>query len=88
VTASPAGTTPDPVYGETLRPVIAVTASDGRYSLVDLPPGKYTGEFSTGCGDSGFMTQWWNHAASRSSASLITVSASATVTGVDASLQH
>ena len=88
VTASPVGAVPDLVYGETLRPVIAVTASDGSYSLVDLPPGKYTVEFSAGCGDSGFTTQWWNHAASRSSASVITVSASATVTGVDASLQH
>ena len=88
VTASPVGATPDPLFGETLHPVIGVSGSDGSYSLVDLPPGKYTVEFSTGCGDSGFITQWWNDAASASSASVVTVSATATVTGIDATLQH
>lgn len=88
VTASPVGPTPDPLFGETLHPVIGVSGSDGSYSLVDLPPGKYTVEFSTGCGDSGFTTQWWNDAASASSASAVTVSATATVTGIDATLQH
>jgi hypothetical protein len=88
VTATPVSATPDPLYGQRLHPVIGVSGSDGSYSLVDLLPGKYTVEFSTGCGDSGFTTQWWNDAASASSASAITVSATATVTGIDATLQH
>jgi hypothetical protein len=88
VTASPVSATPDPLFGDTLQPVIGVSGSDGSYSLVDLLPGKYTVEFSTGCGDSGFTTQWWNDAASQSSASAVSVSATATVTGIDATLQH
>jgi hypothetical protein len=68
--------------------VIGVTGSDGSYSLVDLMPGKYTVEFSTGCGDSGFTTQWWNDASSASSATVVTVPATATVTAIDATLQH
>ena len=88
VTASPVSPTPDPLFGDTLQPVIGVSGSDGSYSLVDLPPGKYTVEFSTGCGDSGFTTQWWNDAASQSSATAVSVSAAATVTGIDATLQH
>jgi len=88
VTASPVSATPDPLFGQTLHPVIGVSGSDGSYSLIDLLPGKYTVEFSTGCGDSGFTTQWWNDAASQSSASAVSVSAAATVTGIDATLQH
>ncbi|HEX9034976.1 MAG TPA: carboxypeptidase-like regulatory domain-containing protein [Streptosporangiaceae bacterium] len=86
VTAYPVNATPDPVAGATLSPVIAVTAADGSYNLVDLLPGQYKVEFSVGCGDSGFADQWWRHARSEQTATVITVSANATVTGIDARL--
>jgi hypothetical protein len=86
VTAFPVDPTPDPLFGQTLRPVIGVSASDGSYSLVDLLPGQYRVKFSVGCGDSGFATQWWNDATSEGSATIVTVAANGTVTGIDASL--
>jgi len=88
VTAFPVNPTPDPLFDETLRPVIAVTGTEGTYSLADLLPGTYHVEFSNGCGASGFATQWWPHATSEQSASDIVVSANSTVTGIDASLGH
>lgn len=86
VTAVPFNPTPDPLSGQTLDNSIAVTAADGSYALVDLPPGHYKVEFSTGCGDSGYQTQWWHHASSAEKATVITVSAAATVTGINATL--
>lgn len=88
VTAVPVNPTPDPLSGGTLGNVIAVTAADGTYALVDLPPGHYKVQFSTGCGDSGFATQWWNDAPSVQTATSISVEAAATVTGINAALQH
>jgi hypothetical protein len=88
VTAVPVNPTPDPLSGATLGNVIAVTAADGTYALVDLPPCHYKVQFSTGCGDSGFATQWWNNAPSMQTATSISVSAAATVTGINAALQH
>jgi hypothetical protein len=86
VTAVPVNPTPDPLVNMTLNPVVGVTRGDGRYSLVDLLPGSYHVEFSIGCGDSGFATQWWQQATSEQFATTIHVSANATVTGIDASL--
>ena len=86
VTAVPVNPTPDPVFSLTLNPVIGVTTSDGRYSLVDLLPGKYHVEFSIGCGDSGFTTQWWQQASSEQTATTINVTANAAVTGINANL--
>jgi hypothetical protein len=86
VTAAPVNPTPDPLLNQTLNPVVAVTTSSGSYSLVDLLPGQYDVKFSIGCGDSGFATQWWRHAASEQSATTISVSANGTVTGIDANL--
>jgi len=86
VTAFPVSATPDPLLNETLQPVIAVSGSDGSYSLIDLLPGQYHVKFSIGCGDSGFATQWWQQATSEQSATTINVSANGTVTGIDASL--
>jgi hypothetical protein len=68
-------------------PVIAVTRS-GRYSVIDLTPGRYRVEFSSGCGASGYVTQWWKNAGSKSTATIITVPASTVKTGIDAVLRH
>ena len=86
VTAFPVSPVPEPLFGDTLNPVIAVTASDGSYSLIDLPPGQYHVKFSIGCGDSGFATQWWQQATSEQTATIINVAANGAVTGIDASL--
>src|SRR5258706_254470 len=86
VTAYPVNATPDPLSGQTLHPVIGVTASDGSYSLIDLLPGQYRVKFSIGCGDSGFTTLWWKQATSEQSASIVTATANGVVTGIDASL--
>lgn len=88
VTATPVDPVPDPAFDAVLHPVIGVTAADGTYTLVGLLPGKYTAEFSAGCGDTGFQTQWWHGSGSASGATVITVSANATVTGIDAKLGH
>ena len=84
VTAVPVDPAPDPLSGQTLDNAIALTAGDGRYALVDLPPGHYKVRFSTGCGDSGFVTQWWDNASSAHTATGISVSAAATVRGINA----
>jgi len=88
VTATPGSAAPDPVFDTAMQDVIGVTAADGSYSLVGLLPGKYTVKFSVGCGDTGFLTQWWHGSSSASGATVVAVSANATVTGIDASLHH
>ncbi len=67
-------------------PEIAITTATGSYSLLEVQPGRYKLKFSTGCGDSGFKTQWWQNATSRATATVITVGAGAAVTGIDAVL--
>jgi hypothetical protein len=86
VTATPVDPVPDPEFGSVLHPVIGVTAADGTYTLVGLLPGKYTAKFSTGCGDTGFQTQWWHDSTSAGGAAVITVPANTTVTSIDARL--
>ncbi len=86
VTATPVDPVADPLLDSVLDPVIGVTVAHGTYALVGLLPGKYTVKFSVGCGDTGFRTQWWRHASSASDATVITVSANGTVTGIDAHL--
>ncbi len=68
-------------------PVIAVTAR-GRYALVELTPGQYRVEFSSGCGAAGYVTQWWRNAASAKTAAVVTVTAGSTVTGIGAALRR
>jgi hypothetical protein len=86
VTAVPVNPVPDPAFGIAWHNSIAVTASDGTYSLVSLPPGQYKVRFSVGCGDTGFTDQWWHDAASAATATVVAVSPSATVSGIDATL--
>jgi hypothetical protein len=60
----------------------------GRYSLTGLLPGKYTVEFRSGCGATGYAAQWWHGAASAATATVITVKAGAVTTGISAALKH
>jgi Carboxypeptidase regulatory-like domain len=73
-------TTP-PVAGST--PVYAVTRGQGGYVLLGLAPGRYKVEFTAGCGATGYRTQWWNRKGSRARATVITVRAGTTATGVN-----
>ncbi|HUD37345.1 MAG TPA: carboxypeptidase-like regulatory domain-containing protein [Streptosporangiaceae bacterium] len=88
VTATPVSPVPDQLYGLVMHPVIAVTGANGTYTVAGLPPGRYTAEFSAGCGATRFATQWWRNSATAAGATIITVSASTTVTAIDAALRH
>lgn len=87
VTAIPFGAGRDPFSGTAPAPDIAISRVTGRYTMLDLAPGQYKIEFTVGCGDSGFATQWWNNASSAKSASVITVGFE-TVPGIDATLRR
>jgi len=65
---------------------VAVTASDGSYELLQLEPGPYIVKFSSGCGASGFATQWWKDAGSVVKAKTVTIDPGASVNSIDASL--
>jgi hypothetical protein len=78
-----AATQTGPVAG---LPVYAVTGSTGSYSIIDLPPGTYRVEFSSGCGATGYRTQWWNDESSSATATPVTVTAGTTTTGISAVL--
>jgi hypothetical protein len=67
-------------------PVLAVT-STGGYTIGDLNPGRYRVEFRSGCGAAGYATQWWRRASSARTATIITVAAGSTVTGISATLR-
>jgi hypothetical protein len=70
------------------QPVQAVTDAAGSYTLIDLPPGKYTVKFTSGCGLTGFATQWWHDASSAASATAIAVRAGTSEDGIDAVLRQ
>lgn len=63
-------------------------AGGGRYSLIGLAPGRYRVRFSSGCGASGYATQWWKDAGSAARATIVTVRASGISTGIDAALRR
>jgi hypothetical protein len=66
-------------------PVVAVTSATG-YTLTDVLPGQYKVQFSSGCGATGYATQWYQGAASKNAATIITVAASQTASGISATL--
>jgi len=86
VTAVPFRTPADPFTGLT-TPEIAITSRSGSYALLGLPPGSYKIEFSAGCGDSGFATQWWRGVSSAGSATPVALRNSV-ISGVDATLRR
>lgn len=65
-----------------------VTDANGEYSVTGLEPGQYTVRFSTEPTGTGLLSEFWDGAASRESAQLITVAGGETFTDVDASLQE
>ena len=92
ITGSVTGTSASPLSGVCVsavplakgEPAIFTVSGGGAYTLADLPPGRYRVEFQAGCGQAGVKTQWWQDAASSAAAKIITVSAGATVSGIDA----
>jgi hypothetical protein len=66
-------------------PIMAISKS-GSFSLAGLLPGRYKVEFSSGCGATGYLTQWWKDVSSRQAATVINVSAAHSVTGIDATM--
>jgi hypothetical protein len=67
----------------------SLTASAaGSYSFAGLIPGKYTVQFSSGCGAVGYPTQWWDNAVSATPAAVLSVRANAVSTGIDAALSN
>ena len=69
-------------------PVVAVTATDGTYALGNLAPGKYTLEFGSGCGATGYVTQFYNGVNSAQAASPVAVTTAMTTTNIDATMQR
>jgi len=65
-------------------PVYAVAGSTGSYSIIDLPPGTYQVQFSSGCGAAGYKTQWWNDRSSSKTATAVTITAGTTTSGISA----
>jgi hypothetical protein len=67
-------------------PETAITTTSGMYTLLGVQPGRYKVKFSTGCGDAGFKTQWWQNASSAATATIITVNPGTPIPGIDAAL--
>ncbi len=88
VVAVPQNTDPDPIGGVPEQTETAISGSTGRYSLIDVPPGQYKVEFTSGCGATGLATQWWDGVTSASQATVVTVQPATTRTGIDATVHH
>jgi hypothetical protein len=84
VTAVPAGKD----FAGLVPPEIAISTKTGGYTLIGVQPGTFKVKFSTGCGASGFTTQWWHGAGTAAAATVITVGAGTTVAGIDAALSR
>ena len=87
VTAVPIAPAADPFDSIPQAAEVAVTTGSGRYALEGLAPGRYKIEFTVGCGNKGYATQWWHDAPSRRSAQVITVSF-ATIAAINAVLRR
>jgi hypothetical protein len=68
------------------QPVVAVTGASGGYTLADLLPGNYKVRFASGCGATGYATQWYNGATSKTGATPVSVGAGQTQSGKNATL--
>ena len=74
-----------PLSGQLFAPYVAVSKS-GSYTLLQLPPGRYKVKFSSGCGATGYRTQWWQDAPTRQTAKIVRVPAGQTISGTSATL--
>lgn len=64
------------------------SGTHGRYAAHGLFPGRYTVEFTGGCGNPRkFAVQWWLGASSRPKATVIKITGAAIATGINASLR-
>ncbi|MCW3492251.1 carboxypeptidase regulatory-like domain-containing protein [Microbacterium sp. SSM24] len=61
------------------------SGSDGTFAITSLPPGDYTVQFWPGQAPD-LIGEWWDDAASRETASIVTVVAEAESSGIDAQL--
>jgi hypothetical protein len=58
--------------------VTSITTAGGGYGIGELVPGKYRVEFRSGCGASGWKTQWWR--------GIVTVTPGTVTSGIDAAM--
>ncbi len=84
VTAVPQATGHDPFFAIPPIPETAITGPEGNYSLIDVQPGRYKVEFSSGCGATGHPTKWWDGVSSASKATVITIKPSTVTSGISA----
>jgi hypothetical protein len=68
-------------------PIYGVTRGSGGYSILGLQPGTYQVEFSSGCGISGYLPQWWHNKNSAGQVNLVTVKSGSTTKGISATLR-
>jgi hypothetical protein len=64
----------------------AQTNSSGAYALSSVPAGSAQVAFSSGCGASNYLTQYYNGKASLASSDPVVVTAGATTSGIDAAM--
>lgn len=69
-------------------PFLAESSASGGYHTGPLLPGRYLVEFESGCGATGFASQWWHGAASAKTATFVTVRAGRTEVGISASMKR
>lgn len=74
-------------HGSTVA-IVQPTNRQGGYAGHGLFPGRYTVEFTNGCGNpKKYAIQWWLNAASRKKATVIKITGPAIATGVNAALR-
>jgi hypothetical protein len=66
--------------------VTGITTSGGRYAIGDLAPGRYRVRFASGCGVSGWRTQWWQGMSAPAVASTVTVTPGLVTNGINATM--
>jgi hypothetical protein len=65
---------------------LAITNAQGTYSLLDVQPGQYKVEFSSGCGDTGNATRWYPSSVSKKDATVLYVGPGADITAIGGSV--
>ena len=62
-------------------------AANGTYTISGLPAGTYDVSFASGCGSGGdWITQWWDHQPTESTATPVIVTVGKNTGGIDAAL--